>query len=393
MNNPQAQVRITPLMPPELINAIISEVDSKQALLNLRLTSKLFREMVTPPAFRTFDIPMKSNATKLVADFLEAPHLVKFVHELRVNAQEGTKAFGDVIKDREGNDVVLYPDLDELAYHLTISRIREIQGLVLTAVAGFTNVHTLCLYFPEMGQPGYPGWDEKKEGLTYNLGYHICEALRESHIKSTLQTLEIQCLPACAILLNVLSSPSSSLTSLTITECLPKVYLRFSFWDLSTYPLLQHLHLSKVGITIKRRRSNDALQTDLEAFLFRHRGSIKTVRLEECLIAVTRVIPSFPRTWADVWRNVEENIPHLERFEFEPAPRNPLDVSSISSDSGDYIGLSYGVYRSLPGAYFPLLLGERDRADRDFPSERDDGAAWEKLQSTLDERKKGSTGD
>ncbi|KAJ3511584.1 hypothetical protein NLJ89_g4014 [Agrocybe chaxingu] len=109
MNNPQ----IAPILPPELIDAIISEVDSKQALLNLRLTSKSFREMATPHAFRTFDIPMKSNAAKLVAEFLEAPHLVKFVHKLRVNAQEGTKAFWDVIKDTEGNDVVMHPNLDE----------------------------------------------------------------------------------------------------------------------------------------------------------------------------------------------------------------------------------------------------------------------------------------
>ncbi|CAA7262825.1 unnamed protein product [Cyclocybe aegerita] len=336
---------------------------------------------------------MKSNAKSLVMDFLKAPDLVKCVRKLRVNAQEGTKAFWDVVKDEEGNEVVLYPELNK-KLDLVRLRIKDIRCICLNPMAWFTNVNILCLYFPEVFRPEPLYEDENEDSSTYQLAYQICHALRYGLFNRTLQALEIQYLPTCDMILRVLSSPSSNLSSLTITECLPKPCLTDNFWDSYSliYPNLQHLHLSKVGIKIKGGSSDDdALQTDLEMFLLRHSESIKTIRLDECLIAVPKdAPPGFPRTWADVWRNVEENIPHLQRFEFEPAPGNPSDVSS---DSGNYIGISYGLLQWSPRAYFSILSDERSRAVENLPSERDDRAAWERLQKTLEGRKKGSHWD
>ncbi|KAJ3511586.1 hypothetical protein NLJ89_g4013 [Agrocybe chaxingu] len=383
MNDPQDIA----LPPPELVDAIIREVDSKQALLNLRLTCKSFHEIATPYAFHTFDIPMKSNAKSLVIDFLEAPDLVKYVRKLRVNAQEGTKVFWDVVKDEEGNELVLYPEPYKET-DLMFSRLDDIRCIFLNPMASFANVDTLCLYFPEVFRPEPLYEDENEDGWAYNLAYKICRSLRYSPLKYTLHTLEIQYLPLCDILLEALSSRSSSLTSLKITECLPKPYLTSKFWDSFTYARLQHLHLSKVGIKIEDSPSKNALETDLERFLLRHSGCIRTIRLDECLIIVEKgATPGFPRTWADVWRNIEENIPHLKRFKFEPAPRDP---SYVSSGSSNYIGLSYGLWQWSPRAYFSIISGERDRAAENLPSERDDRAAWDRLQTTLEKRRKRS---
>ncbi|CAA7262823.1 unnamed protein product [Cyclocybe aegerita] len=378
MNNPQ----IAPLLPPELINAIISEVDSKQVLLNLRLTSKTFSEIATPHAFRTFDVPMKSNAKRLAMEFWEALDLVRHVQEVRLNAPDGTEGFWDVVKDDEGNDVLQLPLTSEWEWTYRIEDIK----FIFSNLVKFPRLHTLRLYCIEKYRP-QPRWEDPDYEPTpsYMLELEICRAIASSKLVEMVQTFEIQHLLPYRLVLHHFNSPSSRLTSLTITDCLRNPCISLWFWRVITFPRLQHLHLEKVGIKI-RQEPFVPPHTDLETFLLRH-GSIKTLKLHKCLIAGRELDDpnelDFPRTWAPVWESVAEILPHLIRFDFEPAPRRHADENSTFVD---YIKLVYGLYYSSLGYHSMPSYDWEANAD-DLPSERDEAVAWEELQLTLEKRR------
>ncbi|KAJ3496380.1 hypothetical protein NLJ89_g10493 [Agrocybe chaxingu] len=362
----------------KLLDAIFSEIDSKQTLSNLRLTSKVFREIATPYAFRTFDIPIFFNPKKFVVDFWEALDLAKHVQEVKLDTQ-----------DLKGDEVMT--DLGSSGY-----------------MCGFLNVLLDRLPFPDTMYPGIfwgsptllrlylwghrrpdPGWEdpEYQTSHSYRLESEVCRAVASSKLVDTVQTLEIRYLLPCNPVLRHFDSPSSLLTSLTIAEWFQSPSLGPLFWESVTYPRLQHLHLETVSIKT-RDGPSDVPRIDLETFLLRYAGSLKTVKLHNCLIAGIysdgEPPPLFPRTWGDVWDTVTEILPHLMRFDFEPVPRNSSDDDPSSRE---YYEWSYGFYHSEDG-YCSMLPDEWDAAADSMPCEQDDRVAWDILQRKLEERRK-----
>ncbi|CAA7262831.1 unnamed protein product [Cyclocybe aegerita] len=320
---------------------------------------------------------MTFNPKKFVVDLWEAPDLATHVKEVKLNAQDFK---GDKIMTATGS-------VSGYVWCAKLVRIQEM-AFILQNLSGFPNAHTLRLYCRGKRRPE-PGWEdpEYETSPSWRLESGICRAIASSKAVNMVQTLEIRYLRPCNLVLRHFDSPSSLLTTLTIADCFQSPSIGRLFWELVTYPRLQHLHLETVSIKTREGPSN-VPRIDLETFLLRHAGSLKTVKLHRCLMASIHSIDDpplrFPRTWGDVWDAVAESLPNIMQFDFEPVPRSSFDDHSSSRD---YIEWSYGFYHSESG-YCSILPDEWDAAADSLPCEGDDRAAWDILQRTLEERRK-----
>lgn len=168
-------------------------------------------------------------------------------------------------------------------------------------------------------------------------------------------------------------APAHALTSLALHSDLdigPQP--GFSFGDL-TYPHLETLSLEYIIF--------DA-SVGTEAFLLRHSGTLRSLTLRKCKLAIEELEDSDDapeRVWADVWGALAEGLPRLEVLEVVPLREGE------DEPDGNPGGQEMWYASEDPGWGWMPYHGE---ASTRVPGDEDDAAALEAFRAVVRSRKK-----
>ncbi|KAF8151306.1 hypothetical protein B0H34DRAFT_801072 [Crassisporium funariophilum] len=359
------------LIPLEVLNTIINDVEDKKDILKCRLVSSEFLSITTPHAFRVWNIngdDEQSNSA--MTNLINVPELLAHVRMI-------------VYKHNDADD----------------------EGMITMAASSlshlgkFPNLKTMHFYFPTTYQDG---WDEDEMSINRRTQISIFESIAKNPPPKSLRELEIHSLialtnpalrlpgladflkPLTKLFIKTNSDPSdeetafdivpfqefwdtdiaclckplASLTSLTLDSDRHCIALA-STWDQVTYPNLTFLHLKR--IIFSQFLFHDQIPGVVN-FISRHGPTLVTLKLSSCVLDVEDELPrANAMKWSDIWAQFEQTLTHLNTFIFLPMPGL---LVGRASRTGKRTFTGY-VYHVIEGGWVSLFLNPPQDADID----------------------------